>query len=75
MKLEEILRNAERLGDDDVVYAMRPWTLQSEARVLQLSADETVPRELREDPSFKYYLESDLLTELDDSLRIPALFR
>jgi hypothetical protein len=64
MKLEEILRNPERLGDDDVVYAKRPWTLASEARVLQFSVDEAVTRVLGEDPSFEYFLEGDLLIDL-----------
>jgi hypothetical protein len=68
MTLEEILRNPERLGDDDVVYAKRPWTLEAEARVLQFSVDETVPRVLSEYPSFEYFLEGDLLTDLRQQL-------
>jgi hypothetical protein len=64
MRLQDILSKLERLGDDDVVYARRPWTLESEARIVQFPEDVTIPRMLADDPSFQYFLEGPLLRDL-----------
>ena len=60
MKLREILINSEGLGEYDVVYVKRPWSLDSDACVVRSQPDEAVPRLLSED-SFEYVLEAPLI--------------
>lgn len=63
MKLREILNKSEELGEYDVVYAKRPWSLDSEACVIRYEPDESVPR-LLSDLSYEYFLESALIRDI-----------
>ena len=37
MMLEEALDQVDRLGDDKVIFARRPWTLDTEAEIVMLN--------------------------------------
>jgi len=42
-RLQETLDQVSKLGDDDVILARRPWTLESEAEIAALDKDYRVP--------------------------------
>lgn len=63
MKLREILINSDGLDEFEVIYAKRPWSLNSEACVVQYQPDEMVPRLLSED-CFEYFLETPLIKDI-----------
>lgn len=63
MTLREILNKSDELSEYDVVYATRPWSLESEARVIRYEANEHVPR-LLSDSSYEYFLESALIRDI-----------
>jgi len=64
MKLREILIGPDGLGEYDVVYAKRPWSLESAACVARYEANEPVPRLLSSDTSFEYFLEATLIKDI-----------
>ncbi|WP_148713766.1 DUF7716 domain-containing protein [Chitinolyticbacter meiyuanensis] len=68
MTLREILFTAEGLGEYDVVYAQRPWSLDSPARVVQYQPDETVLRQ-SEDGSLEYFLEATLIKDIREQVQ------
>lgn len=43
MKLQEALDRVEQMGNDDVIFARKPWTLESDAEIGALDADLRVP--------------------------------
>ena len=63
MKLEQALDELDKLGDEDVVFAKRPWTLDSEALIGQLDANMRVPQWIA-DQQFKYFLEVPVAKEV-----------
>lgn len=64
MKLREILIDSDGLGEYDVVYAKRPWSLDSTAYVERYEENETVVRVLKNDASFEYFLEASLIKDI-----------
>jgi hypothetical protein len=70
MKLREILNKSDELGEYDVVYAKRPWSLDTEACIIRYGPDESVPR-LLSDSFYEYFLESalihDIRTQVEDA--------
>lgn len=64
MKLREILNQCDKLGEYDVVYARRPWSLDSEAAVIEYEEGQSVVRLLKGAPSFEYFLEAPLATDI-----------
>jgi hypothetical protein len=64
MKLREILIDSDKLGEYDVVYAKRPWSLESDACVVRYEANEAVTRLLKDDTSLEYFLEAELIKDI-----------
>lgn len=64
MKLREILIGSDKLAEYDVVYAKRPWSLDSEAFVFRYEEGQPVVRRLKDDPSFEYFLEAPLVKDI-----------
>jgi hypothetical protein len=63
MNLKEILLKSGELAESDVVYARRPWSLDSEATVESFSKEDHVTRVLP-DSSFEYFLEASLIQDI-----------
>lgn len=63
MKLREALDQIENLGDDDVIFAQKPWSLESDAEVGVLDANLRVPADVAA-RGFAYFLEASLADEL-----------
>ena len=63
MKLQEILITSEYMEDYDVVYAKRPWSLDSDACIVRYQPDEIVPPLLNEN-FFEYFLEAPLIKDI-----------
>lgn len=68
MKLREILIKAENLDARDVVYAKRPWSLDSSACVVRYDSDERLPRHLS-DASFEYFLDAELIQDIRGQIK------
>ncbi len=68
MKLQEVLNNSVALDGCDVVYARRPWSLESAACVVRYQANESVLSRLGEDASFEYFLEAALIRDIQGRL-------
>jgi hypothetical protein len=68
--LGELLIRSKEMSDGDVVYAIRPWSLNSDACVVKYQSDEIVVR-LLSGTSFEYFLEAplikDILGQLEDA--------
>jgi hypothetical protein len=67
MKLENALDQIEKMADDDVIFAKRPWTLDSEALGGELDANYRVPQPICQS-GFAYFLEAPLAREVLDAL-------
>ena len=55
MTLNEALDRVPDLNDDEVIFAIRPWTLQSDAEIGKLDSDHGVPRNYS-DRGLEYFL-------------------
>jgi len=64
MKLRDVLIESDKLSEYDVVYAKRPWSLEAEAFVVRYDGEQPVARSLKDDPSFEYFLEAPLVTDI-----------
>lgn len=64
MKLQEILIDSGCLDEYDVVYAKRPWSLDSPACIARYEENESVLRLLKSDVSFEYFLEATLIKDI-----------
>ena len=64
MKLREALIESNNLGEHDVLYARRPWLLDSDALVVSYSEGQSVTRFLADDASFEYFLEVPLVQDI-----------
>ena len=67
MSLEEILLKFDELGEHDVVFARRPWSLDSEARVVGFASGDTVPRMLPQS-TLEYFLEATLIRDIHEQV-------
>lgn len=56
MNLLQVAEKIEGLDDDAVVCARKPWTSDSEARLVSADAQGALPEEVRA-AGFKYFLE------------------
>src|SRR5580693_4783212 len=56
MTLQEALSGIENLGDDDVIFARKPWTLDTEAEVGHFDAGSRIPTEMTS-RGLEYFLE------------------
>ncbi len=65
MKLEQALDQINGLTDDDVVFARKPWSMESEALIGQLDRDLRVPREIA-DQGFDYFIDVPVAIEVLD---------
>lgn len=63
MSLREILINSANLSEYDVIYAKRPWTLETLAHVARYGPHDAVSRFL-DDASFEYFLEASLVQDV-----------
>jgi hypothetical protein len=61
--LRELLERTEALGEDDVIAARPPFSLDSEAVVAQLDTGHGVPDEILAQ-GFEYFLESSTIEEV-----------
>ena len=61
--LEQALDLIHRLGDDDVVFARKPWNLESDAIISRLDSQLGVPKALL-DKGLQYFLEVPLAKEV-----------
>jgi hypothetical protein len=43
MTLQEVLNDIENLGEDDVIFARKPWVLDTEAEIGHLNVDYGIP--------------------------------
>lgn len=68
MKLSEAIERARAVSDELCIVARRPWIPESEARLVQLTEDFRVPKEVKA-AGYEYFLEVDLIRrELMDGL-------
>lgn len=63
MRLESALDQVQQLQGDDVIFAKKPWTLDSEAEIASLDSDLRVPKEIA-DRGLAYFLEADVAREV-----------
>ncbi len=63
MILRDILLKSDDLEEGDVVFARRPWSLDSEASVVGFSPEDTVTRILQ-DSALEYFLEAPLIRDI-----------
>jgi hypothetical protein len=63
MTLAEALDRIQSLGDEDIVFAVRPWTLGTEAAIGLLDDEYGVPQAYK-DRKLEYFLEASLAKEL-----------
>lgn len=63
MKLENVLDQVDRMNDDAVIFAKKPWTLASDAEVGLLDADLRVPKTMA-DRRLEYFLEASVAKEV-----------
>lgn len=63
MKLEEALDQVQQLDDDAVIFAKKPWTLESDAEIGPLDSDLRVPKPII-DRGLEYFLESSVVREV-----------
>lgn len=63
MKLVEALNQVERLFDSQVIFARKPWTLDSEALIGQLDEKFRVPAEVTE-RDLEYFLDVPVVKEV-----------
>jgi hypothetical protein len=59
MTLERALEQIERLMDDDVVFARKPWIFASQTTIGKLDCELRVPQKIA-DRGFEYFLEVNL---------------
>lgn len=64
MKLREILIDSASMGEYDVVYAKRPWSLESAACIKRYEAGETVQQSFQSDSPFEYFLDAVLIQDI-----------
>ena len=62
MDLFHVLVNIQQLSEHDSIYVERPWTLESEARVLSSSEDAKMIS--IENKIFEYFLDISIVDEL-----------
>ena len=63
MKLREALDRVDQLTDDDVIFARKPWTLDSEAEIGRLDSNYRVPA-VSTQRGLKYFLEASVINEV-----------
>lgn len=63
MKLESALDQVHKLQDDDVIFAKKPWMLDSEAEIGSLDSDLCVPKEIT-DRGLAYFLDANVAREV-----------
>lgn len=63
MNLENALDQIHKMQDDEVIFAHKPWTLDSEADVGLLDNDFRVPKAIS-DRGFAYFLEATVAKEV-----------
>lgn len=63
MRLEEALDQIDGLGEDDVVFARRPWQLDSEALIGRLDENFGVPKAIA-DQRLDYFIDVPLAKEV-----------
>ncbi len=56
MTLQDALNGLDKLDDDDVIFARRPWTAESEAEIGRFDASSRIPAE-QTSRSLEYFLE------------------
>lgn len=68
MKLSEALDRIESLSETDVIFAKRPWHLDTAALIGQLDGELRTPREIA-DRSFEYFIDVPVAREVLDVLK------
>lgn len=63
VKLQDILDQVTELGEDQVIFARRPWTLDSEAEIGELDDDSRVPQSVAR-RGLDYFLEAPVAWEV-----------
>jgi hypothetical protein len=63
MKLEEALDKIESLTEEQVVFARRPWRLDSEALIGRLDQNLRVPKPIA-DQGFAYFIDAPVAKEV-----------
>jgi hypothetical protein len=71
MKLQGILDRLNELGDDQVIFACRPWTPDSEAEIGILDHNLRVPDEMN-NRGLEYFLEASVAKEVLEVLARPT---
>jgi hypothetical protein len=61
--LKEVLNQIDRLTEDDVIFAKRPWHMDCEAMVAQLTENFGTPASVTES-GFKYFLDVPVAREV-----------
>src|SRR5688572_23398411 len=79
MRLSEAIASIDRSHDNLCIVAKRPWTHQSEAKLVQLTEDYRVPNDVV-GQGYEYFLEvsvalDEVLGGLDGTLSEEQLFR
>jgi hypothetical protein len=63
MKLEEALDRVQALGSEDVIFAVRPWNMDSITEIGRLDSESRVPKAYK-DRGLEYFLEASLAKEI-----------
>jgi len=63
MKLRDALDQADNLSDDKVIFARKPWTLETDADIGMLDADLRVPASIT-NRGLDYFLEVSVVHEV-----------
>ena len=62
MTLQEALNDIEKLGDDDVIFARKPWTLDTKAEVGHFDTGYRIPIEMAS-RGMEYFFEAHIARE------------
>jgi hypothetical protein len=63
MKLQDLLDKASQLGDDEVIFASKPWSLDAEAIAGVFDKDFRVPDSIKE-RNLEYFLEASVAKDV-----------
>lgn len=67
MKLEQALDEIGRLKGDEVIFARKPWDMNSDALIGQLDSDFRVPDAIA-NLDYEYFIDAPVATEVLDVL-------
>jgi hypothetical protein len=67
MNILDVVKNINHFSDEHTIYAVRPWTLHSEAVVMEEPEEDLIPEQLR-NTDMEYFLEIYLVREIIEDI-------